>query len=110
MGENLAKTLSNDQDFKNRNYPKALANTFKKLDELIASQRGEELLRSLNKSLGGRPLDEDDKIGYRAGTTLILLLLTKDKYYVANAGDSRAILSRNGQAVALSYDHKPELP
>lgn len=55
-------------------------------------------------------MEVDDKIGYRAGTTLVLLLLTKDKYYVANAGDSRAILSRNNLAVALSNDHKPDLP
>jgi serine/threonine protein phosphatase PrpC len=64
----------------------------------------------LNKSLGGKALEVDDKIGYRAGTTLALLLLTKDKFYMANAGDSSVILSRNNQAVALSNDHKPDLP
>lgn len=36
--------------------------------------------------------------------------MTKDKYYVANAGDSRGILSRNHQALPLSEDHKPENP
>ena len=30
--------------------------------------------------------------------------------YCANAGDSRAILVRNGRAVPLSVDHKPSLP
>lgn len=55
-------------------------------------------------------MEPDDKIGYRAGTTCLALLLTKEKYYVANAGDSRAVLNCKDKAVTLSKDHKPELP
>ena len=102
IAKTLSATLKTDTDFKSGKYGQALTSTFKKLDELICSQRGEEQLRGLNKSLSGKPLEPDDKIGYRAGTTCIVVLLTKDKYYVANAGDSRAVLSRNHQAVALS--------
>lgn len=51
-----------------------------------------------------------EKVGYRAGTTAVVMLMTKSRYYVANIGDSRAVLSRSYSAVALSTDHKPDLP
>lgn len=45
-----------------------------------------------------------------AGCTANVVLLTKDKYYIANAGDARAILyTKDGQVVPLSSDHKPDL-
>jgi protein phosphatase 2C len=104
----LPTTLKTDPDFKSQNYTKAFISAFRKLDDLICSQRGEEQLKNLNKSLNGRPLEASEKIGYRAGTTCLALLLTKDKYIVANVGDSRAVLSRNHKAVPLSTDHKPD--
>jgi len=30
------------------------------------------------------------------------------KIYVSNAGDSRCVMSKNGKAVEMSIDHKPE--
>jgi serine/threonine protein phosphatase PrpC len=62
-------------------------------------------------------LDDDGD----SGTTACMVLITPDAYVCANAGDSRAIFSRRNptatvstplsqqrQAVALSYDHKPD--
>ena len=43
-----------------------------------------------------------DKIGNGTGCTANVLLITKDKYYVANAGDSRSVLCRSGKALPLS--------
>lgn len=44
----------------------------------------------------------------QAGCTAVVALLKARKHlYIANAGDSRAVLSRRGTAIALSEDHKP---
>jgi protein phosphatase 1G len=50
------------------------------------------------------------RLGYACGTTAVVALITADQLVVANAGDSRAVLCRGGAAVALSEDHKPQLP
>jgi hypothetical protein len=42
-----------------------------------------------------------------AGSTAICAYLLKDKLYIANCGDSRAVLCRKGKAHALSIDQKP---
>lgn len=44
------------------------------------------------------------------GCTALVALFLKNKCYVANAGDSRAVLSKDSQAYRLSRDHKPDDP
>ena len=106
----LPKELIKDQNFKLKNYGKALTSTFKKIDEIIVSARGEEELAVISKRLGVTASQGGEKIGYRAGTTAVVLLITKNRYFVANIGDSRAVLSRANTPVPLSFDHKPDLP
>ncbi|KAI3731278.1 hypothetical protein L1987_62466 [Smallanthus sonchifolius] len=42
------------------------------------------------------------------GSTAVVSVVTKEYMFVANCGDSRAVLCRNGRPVHLSVDHKPD--
>ena len=53
------------------------------------------------------PQEADGEPRIQAGCTAVVALLRGNELFVANAGDSRAILCRSGQAVPLSHDHKP---
>lgn len=51
-----------------------------------------------------------------SGSTMIVIFIQKNTLYIANVGDSRAILGRKNtfdskkwDAIALSQDHKPDL-
>lgn len=65
----------------------ALAKAFKLTDEAFAELGNEEELSLV-------------------GTTAVVALISSRSIYVANTGDSRAVLSRNGRAAALTDDHK----
>lgn len=45
--------------------------------------------------------------GTRSGCAAVTLCICDDTLYCANAGDSRCVLCRNGEAFPLSNDHKP---
>ena len=45
--------------------------------------------------------------GPQAGCTAVCAMVLGNQLVVANAGDSRCVLSRSGKAIALTEDHKP---
>jgi len=49
-----------------------------------------------------------EEVGKDSGTTAIVALVYNNKLYVANVGDSRCVLCRNGKSLDMSIDHKPE--
>jgi protein phosphatase 1G len=52
---------------------------------------------------------QESRPGFDSGCTAVVALLANNKnLYVANAGDSRCIVCRDGKAIDMSVDHKPE--
>ncbi|CAJ1973631.1 unnamed protein product [Sphenostylis stenocarpa] len=50
-----------------------------------------------------------DFAGPTSGSTACVAVIRNNQLVVANAGDSRCVISRKGQAYNLSRDHKPDL-
>lgn len=55
-------------------------------------------------------VDVENDPGSSSGCTAVVVILKNNDLYVANAGDSRCVLSRDGKALEMSVDHKPEDP
>lgn len=60
----------------------------------------------------GDILEDGPNLAFGCGSTSVVMVVLggeSPSILVANAGDSRAVLCRGGQAIALSHDHKPQL-
>ncbi|XP_034223042.1 probable protein phosphatase 2C 60 isoform X3 [Prunus dulcis] len=106
-----------------------------RMDEMMRGQRGwrelavlgdkinkftgmiEGLIWSPRSSEGNDQADDwafeegphSDFTGPTSGSTACVAILRNNQLLVANAGDSRCVISRKGQAYNLSRDHKPDL-
>lgn len=86
-GDNLYRIVRDQKEYAAGNFNLALKNAF------LAADR--ELLQH-------ETLKND-----QSGCTATTVLVDAERIVCANAGDSRTVLSVNGYAKALSFDHKP---
>ncbi|CAL9771421.1 unnamed protein product, partial [Musa acuminata subsp. burmannicoides] len=108
---------------------------FFRMDEMMRGQRGWRELAILGDKMdkftgliegliwsprGGYSNEHADEWAYEegphsdfsgptSGSTACVAVIRNNQLIVANAGDSRCVLSRKGQAISLSTDHKPDL-
>lgn len=52
-------------------------------------------------------LSHNPDLGRGGSTAVTAILIDGCKLWIANVGDSRAVLSRRGQAVQMTTDHEP---
>ncbi|KAJ7960155.1 Protein phosphatase 2C-like protein [Quillaja saponaria] len=81
----------------------AMENSFVRMDEEVTNWTKGEQSSSCRCELQTPHCDA-------VGSTAVVAVVTPDKVVVSNCGDSRAVLCRNGVAVPLSSDHKPDRP
>lgn len=74
--------LVRQKSFQEKNYKKALIDCFQEIDDHILRDKGKIL----------EEYRQEKEVQSEAGCTAIVLLITQNKFYVANLGDSRAIL------------------
>lgn len=122
----------NNQNTKYDNIPNSLIETFLKMDDLLRSPKGKAELDQLNKLSKKEDEDQDKKdkkkrdndfykcldpkneedcdIASITGCTACVSVINEKtkKIYFANAGDSRAVICKNGIGYQMSHDHKPD--
>ncbi|ODV61037.1 type 2C protein phosphatase PTC2, partial [Ascoidea rubescens DSM 1968] len=86
-GKNLPSILKQQQAFDKGDYSQSLKDAFLACDRAIIE-------------------DETMKTDF-SGCAATSIMITNNKLICANAGDSRTIMSINGNAKPLSFDHKP---
>ncbi|XP_058062283.1 protein phosphatase 1B [Anopheles bellator] len=89
---NLLQRIVSTTEFSNNDITRAIHAGFLKQDE--AMRDIPELASGVDKS----------------GTTAVCAFISRDHLYIANCGDSRAVLCRNAQPIFTTQDHKPILP
>lgn len=68
-----------------------------------------KILGDINGSGGGNEQSREQMMLDCIGCTAnVIFIDDMKKIYAANAGDSRCVLARKGQAIPLSFDHKPD--
>ena len=66
-------------------------------------------VNSGNNQKEEKQISLDSLVAHNMGTTAIIVYIRNKVLYIANVGDSRAVLYKGGKAIRLNQEHKPSL-
>ncbi|CAI9117871.1 OLC1v1019359C1 [Oldenlandia corymbosa var. corymbosa] len=93
----------------NESWEEMMKKSFSRMDEEVTqctNAKGISSSSAASQCLCNLRIPKCDAVG----STAVVAVVSPDKIIVSNCGDSRAVLCRNGKAVPLSVDHKPDRP
>lgn len=103
----FVRLLKANAAYQAKDFVTALRETFMAMDEFLLSDEGQLAILALMRK--HRPETEKASRKESPGCTANVTLMYKSTLYVANAGDSRCVLSAaGGKSHDLSTDHKPD--
>ena len=114
----FTEELQKLDSYKSKDYTKALKDAFKKIDDILLTDEGNNALKEIQARDGQQDpfsgaMGGGETIANFTGCTATVVLITKTDFYCANAGDSRSVLGRasgSEMCCPLSEDHKPDNP
>ena len=102
MHELVREELVNKETLTESGWKNAMERSFSRMDKEVNA-------RNLGSSGANCRCELQTPECDAVGSTAVVAIVAPKKIVVANCGDSRAVLCRNGRAIPLSYDHKVSL-
>lgn len=112
----FVKEFLSNQSYLKGDVREGIKETFLKMDSMLLQPEGIiETRRECEKFYAENnekppEMTQNTNVAFNIGCTANILVIDDNELYFANAGDSRSILIKKGEAISMSIDHKPELP
>ena len=90
--KNILDILTRNHNFHKGKYSEALRETFLELDLMMVRDQGRRKLQEIAKEIRGSKYGCNHNFAMLQGSTALVVLITENEIYIANAGDSKAVV------------------